>query len=110
LLALELARVELELEDPAFLQDSIKHFRASLAIEPNSSFAWRQLGIAYGRSGNMPMSYLALSEEALHKNNLVDAERLATKALKSLPKGSLDRIRARDVIETVKVKRLQGDK
>ena len=110
LLALELARVELELEDPAFLQDSIKHFRASLAIEPNSSFAWRQLGIAYGRSGNMPMSYLALSEEALHKNNLVDAERLATKALKSLPKGSLDRIRARDVIETVKVKKLQGKK
>ncbi len=110
LLALELARVELEMEDPAFLQDAIKHFRVSLAIEPNSAFAWRQLGIAYGRSGNMPMSYLALSEEALRRNNLADAERLATKASKSLPKGSLGHIRARDVIETVKVKRLQGDK
>ena len=108
LLALELARAELELEDPAFLQDSIKHFRASLAIEPNSAFAWRQLGIAYGRSGNMPMSYLALSEEALRKNNLVDAERLVTKALKSLPHGSLERIHARDVIEAIKVKQLQG--
>ena len=110
LLALELARVELELEDPALLQDAIKHFRASLAIEPDSAFVWRQLGIAYGRAGNMPMSYLALSEEALRKNNLADAERLADKALKSLPNGSLDRIRARDVIETVKVKKLQGGK
>ena len=48
--------------------------------------------------------------DEVDRSKWTDAERLADKALKSLPNGSLDRIRARDVIETVKVKRLQGDK
>ncbi|MDH5772334.1 MAG: M48 family metalloprotease [Rhodospirillaceae bacterium] len=107
LLALGLANVELELGDPALLEDAIKHFRASLMIEPGSAFAWRQLGIAYGRAGNMAMSSLALAEEALRKNNLVDAEHLATRAAEGLAKGSGDYIRALDVIEAIKTTKAQ---
>ena len=103
LLALGLARVELELDDPELLEDAIKHFRASLAIEPESAFSWRQLGIAFGRAGNMAMSSLALAEEALRRNNLPDAERLASKAADGLEKGSADYIRALDVIEATKI-------
>lgn len=110
LILLALGRVELELEDPSYLENAIKHFRASLASDPNSAFTWRQLGIAYGRAANMPMSYLALAEEAIRNGNLSGAERLANKALDGLPKGSVGRIRARDVIETVKVRQLQGKK
>lgn len=104
LLALELARVELELDDPALLESSIEHFRASLALEPESAFAWRQLGIAYGRNGQMAMSALALSEEALRQGRYPDAQRLAKRALKKFKRGSREYIRADDVIAIAKIK------
>lgn len=104
LLALELARVELELGDPSLLQSSIEHFSASLALDSDSAFAWRQLGIAYGRNGQMAMSSLALSEEALRQRRFSDAERLAKRAMDGLENGSRAYIRAEDVMETAKNK------
>lgn len=108
MLGLELGRVELELNDQALLDDAIKHFKSSLAIEPDSSFTWRQLGIAYGRAGNMAMSSLALAEEALRNNDLPAAETLAKKASENLAKGSPDYIRALDVMAAIKVMQPQG--
>ncbi len=102
LIARELGRVELEMGDPALLDDAIGHFRTALAASPQSAFTWRQLGIAYGRKGDMAMSSLALAEAELRKGRKSEADRLARRALKDLPKGSKAEFQALDIIEQAK--------
>ena len=105
LIALELARVELEMDDPALLDNAIKHFHAAVKMGAGSSFIWRQLGIAYGRKGDMGLSALALSEAELRIGQLANAEYQANRAIDLLPKGSSTHLQAQDILEAIKVTR-----
>ena len=101
LIAMELARVELELNDPGRLDSAIEHFRLALRLGENTSFLWRQLGIAYGRQGNIAMSSLALAEAELRIGQLANAELQATRARDTLEKGTSAHLQALDILQSI---------
>jgi predicted Zn-dependent protease len=91
------ARVLIELGQPAQLRQAVEELKAALArSERESPFAWRQLAIARGRLGQMPLADIALAEEALLLNEPRSARELATRAAAALPPGPM-RLRALDI-------------
>lgn len=105
LIAMELARVELELGDPALLDQAIEHFRQTIQMDENTGFVWQQLGIAYGRKGDVGMSSLALAEAELRAGQLSGAEFQANRASEMLPKGTSAHLQALDILESIKIAR-----
>ena len=105
LILIELARVELEMNDPKLLSSAIEHFRKAIRLGLNSSFSWRQLGIAYGRRGDMGLSSLALAEAELYMGQFPNAEYLAKRALKTLDKGTSSYLQAEDILLSIKALR-----
>lgn len=103
LIRLDLARAQLATNDPAMLPGAVENLRASVAREPNRPFVWRQLAIAYGRSGDEADSALALAEEAMLLNKPADARYHAGKAERLLPTGSPGWMQAQDIIAAVDV-------
>jgi predicted Zn-dependent protease len=97
LILTDLARVQLALEDPAMLPDAIDVLRKAVRIDPQYSFAWRQLAIAYGRNGDMKQSTLALAEEAYLQGRWQDAIHHAGKVASEFPRGSREWLRAEDI-------------
>lgn len=89
-------RALMEAGDPALLPAAAGEFEASLRIERESAFTWRQLGIAQGRLGRMAEADLALAEEALLEGDYPAVRLLARRAEGALPNGPL-RLRAQDL-------------
>ncbi len=96
LIRLSFAGVMIELGDPASLRRAVSELEAALDTERESSFVWRQMAVAQGRLGNLPMADLALAEEALLQGDARAARMLATRAEQALPPGPL-RLRAQDL-------------
>jgi len=104
LIRVELARVQLALNDPQLLEAAIVNLRAAVAYERDRAFAWRQLAIAYGRNGQMGESSLALAEEAMLMRNKPEARFHAGKAETLLAAGSPGWIQAQDILQQVNQK------
>lgn len=98
LIRVGLARVQLELQDPALLDAAIANLRAALQAKPDDPFVWRQLAIAHGRNGDMGMSALAMAEEGLLTGDNAAATFHATRASEQLPRGSVGWLQAQDVL------------
>lgn len=109
LIITEFARTELELDDPALLDDAIEHFRLTTQLGEGSSFVWLQLSIAYARKGDIGMSSLARAESDLGAGQLGNAEMHATRASETLEKGTSAHLQALDILEAIKVARAQRD-
>ncbi len=101
LIRVELARVQLSLNDPQLLEAAIVNLRAAVAYERDRAFAWRQLAIAYGRNGQMGESSLALAEEAMLLRNKAEARFHAGKAETLLASGSPGWLQAQDILQQV---------
>lgn len=99
LLRVDLARVELALNDPSLLPDAADNLRTSLHKEPNRPFVWRQLAIALGRNGQMGESSLALAEEAMLLDKPSEARFHAGKAIRELQTGSPSWLQAQDILQ-----------
>jgi predicted Zn-dependent protease len=99
LLRIGLADVQLELNNWEMLDPAIVNLRAALFRERNNPSVWRQLGIAYGRKGDMAQSSLALAEEALLINDKPMARYHAGKAEQMLPQGSPGWLQAEDILQ-----------
>ena len=69
----------------------------SLLTERNNPRMWRQLGIAYGRLGDLGKSWQALSEESFIRGQYQDALRHAKRAQRKLKAGSSSWLRAEDI-------------
>ena len=96
LIRLNHARVLVELGAPQQLRQAISELEAALRTERGSPFAWRQMAIARGRLGELPMADIALAEEALLLGDPRSASILARRAERALPPGPL-RLRAQDI-------------
>jgi predicted Zn-dependent protease len=59
------------------------------------------MAIAYGRNGDLPISSLALAEEALLKRKKTDARFYAKRAEKGLPPNSSYRLQAQDILRAI---------
>jgi predicted Zn-dependent protease len=97
LIRLNHARVLMELGQPAQLRLAVAELEAALRTEGESPFAWRQLGIARGRLGQLPLADMALAEEALLRGDPRTARSLAQRAERALPPGPM-RLRAQDIV------------
>jgi predicted Zn-dependent protease len=92
-----LAQIQIELNEPELLKQAVGHLNRALRSERRNAFYWRQLAIAYGRTGEEGLSSLALAEEAAIQGRRQDALRLAERATRQLPDGSPAQLRVRDL-------------
>jgi len=100
LLRRELARVQIEMNDPALLQAATVNLKAALSQDRSDGFSWRQLAIAQGKLGNMGESSLAMAEEAMVQGKIPDAKYHAGRAEKLLPSGSVGWLQAQDILQS----------
>lgn len=97
LIQIALGRSYIEQNDPQKFEKAIDILEQAVRVEKDSSFAWRQLGIAYGKADRMAESSLALAEESLLQRRYKDANYLAVRAEKGLKTGSPQWLQAQDI-------------
>ncbi len=102
LLRAEFARVLIETATTENLNEAVKHLKFALSRNRQMPGAWRNLGIAEGRLGNVGESALALAEEALLQGRDVDARFHAGKAAEIFPRGSPQWLQAEDLLLAIK--------
>lgn len=95
----DLAKVQIETNDPALLDSAIANLQMALAHDSDEPFNWRQLAIAHGRKGDEAMSSLALAEEAMLQRKPDIAKFHAGKAESLLPRGSRGWLQAQDILQ-----------
>ncbi|MET0546826.1 MAG: M48 family metalloprotease [Caulobacterales bacterium] len=98
LLQVNLARALNALETPESTKEAINLLQAAIAGDADNGFAWRELAIAYERSGDLPMAQLATAESAYTIGDYVRAHEFAQRAQKKLPPASHAWRRAGDII------------
>jgi predicted Zn-dependent protease len=101
----DLARVQIESQDPAMLDPAIANLNTALREDRAQPFYWRQLAVAHGRKGEMAESSLALAEEAMLLNRLPEARFHAGRAEQLLPFGSPGWLKAQDILEAAREKK-----
>ena len=103
-----LGRAMIESGDPLLLRPAVQQLQAALRGERDDSFTWHELGVAWGRLGDLGQANLALAEDALLQGDIKNAHSFAEKADKALPPGP-SRLRAQDIANAVKKENLPGD-
>ena len=94
------ARIALRL--PAFCgvptrEEAEQVLRSAVGRDRENPFAWYQLGMVYGATGDIPRARLASAEQQIMSGRPREALQNAEAAEQSLPRGSTDWIRAGDV-------------
>ena len=98
LLRMALAKAQVEIGDPALLEDALSNLLAATRSEPGLLEAWRLLTIVQGRLGDQGGLALSQAEFRLRGGDPKAAETLANRALDLLPTGSPGWIRAQDIV------------
>ena len=99
LLRLGLGQAEVESEDPALLADAETNLTTAVHLEPEDSFAWQELAIAFGRDNKEGMASYALAEHFLLNGQLSEANYHANKAEQLLGKQGPIWLRIQDIKE-----------
>ncbi|RIV85406.1 peptidase M48 [Aurantiacibacter xanthus] len=84
-------------DDPANLDEAEQVLRAAVGRDRENPFAWYQLGIVYGKRGDIPRARLASAEQQIMSGNPQLALSSAEAAEARLPVGSPDWLRAQDI-------------
>lgn len=84
------------------IDEAIAMLRRTTLNEPRNAGAWRQLGIALGRNGEIGDASVALAEAAMLTGRKDDATLQARRAQNNLPQGSSGWLRAEDILRTAK--------
>lgn len=87
------------------LQTAIQHLKRAQQDEPRSTQVKRLLATAYGRMGLEPQARVYLAEEAMLQGRKAQAVAMAKAALEKLPPDAAERQRARDVINSIDLKK-----
>ena len=107
LLNIELAQVQLETNNPKYVASAKAELMAALQNESDNPDAWRSLAIAYGRSGDIGMAALALSEQGMAQGDYKLAIGQAQRAQQLLQSGP-QRQRAQDLLAEAKRQQQQA--
>jgi len=94
----EYAQALLEKEDPANLQLAVDELKTAAKVDTRNASLHRFFAIAYGRQGNEALAQLELAEEAVLEDKPKTARRMASEAMRHLPAGSREWLRAQDLI------------
>lgn len=87
-------------DSPEASKAAIEHLEYAARHDPEYSPAWRQLAIAYGRTGDRGRAAYASAERFLIEGNKRDARGQANIALRILPAGSPAWLRANDILNS----------
>jgi predicted Zn-dependent protease len=82
-------------------EQAIDHLRAALRLDPLNGSAYLQMSKGYGQLGKTALAQWALAEYYAAAGN-PEARRHAERAIKGLPKGSVEYIRAVDILSAIK--------
>ncbi len=105
----EYAQALLEREDdPATLPTAIAELKIANQAEPRDPQVHRFLAIAYGRQGQEAVAKVELAEEAILEGRSRDGRRMAQDAMRHLPAGSRDWLRAQDLVAASMTRRDRG--
>ena len=102
LLRIGLAHVMIETNREALLKPAIFHLEEAIRYDDTIVLAWRLAATAYGRTGRLGEAALASAEFAMRTGRLDDATRMAERAKRSFKEGSTGRLRAEDLLATLK--------
>jgi predicted Zn-dependent protease len=80
-------------------QEGIEQLKRAILTEDRSPRAHRMLATAYGRIGMEAQTALHLAEEALLQKRYGEAKSNAERALRGLPAGSPDALKAQDILD-----------
>jgi predicted Zn-dependent protease len=105
LLQRSLGQVQLEVGDPALLENAVSNLLGAKFRDNIDPFTWQLLGTAYGKMGKRAESSLALGEAALLTNRLADAKFHAERASGLLEEGSVGWIHAQDILHALENKK-----
>ena len=105
LLRVDLARIQLELNDPTLLDTAKANLERALRAEPQLGSAWRNLAIANGRLGEIGQMALAQAELSALIGDRVAAKAHAERAERELPLGSPGWLRTQDLQQQLGRKR-----
>jgi predicted Zn-dependent protease len=84
-------------EDATNFAEARRVLKAAVARDNDNPFAWYQLGVVYDHDGDQPRAMLATAERYHLEGNAKLAMVSAEGAMKGLPSGSPDWIRAQDI-------------
>lgn len=102
LLRIGLAHTQIELNRPDLIKPALAHLKVAMRDDDTMVLAWRLAATAYGRSGKLGDSALASAEYAFRTGHREDAIRMAQRAKRLLKEGSPSRIRAEDLLTSLK--------
>lgn len=92
------AQALLERDDPALIATAIDELKTAEHAEPRNPDMHRFLAIAYGRQGNEPVAKVELAEQAILEGRVREGRELALVAMRMLPTGSREWLRAQDLL------------
>ncbi len=96
-------------EDPANIAEAERVLKASIVKDNDNPFAWYQLGVVYDQKGDSPRAAMASAERYHLEGRPRLALASAEMAVRSLPSGTPDWLRAQD-IEMVSRTAVEKDK
>jgi predicted Zn-dependent protease len=94
----EYAQALLEKEDAANLQLAVDELKTAEKVDTRNPSLHRFFAVAYGRQGHEALAKLELAEEAVLEDKPKTARRMASDAMRALPAGSREWLRAQDLI------------
>lgn len=102
LLRTEYGRTLIESHRKEDYEEAVRQLKLGLSRDPSSASAWRHLGIAYGKLGDVGRSSLALAEEALLRRREAEVRFHAGRAADLFPRGSPEWLQAEDLLLAIK--------
>jgi predicted Zn-dependent protease len=89
-------------DDPANLPEASKVLKVAVQRDQENPFAWYNLGLVYTKLGDEPRAALASAEKFGLEGNPVQAMRSAEMAMRGIPVGTPDYLRAQDIALTAR--------
>ena len=103
LLRIGLGQAQVSDEQISHIDEAIKNMQQAVRMAPDNPRAWRWLGMAYSRNGDIGLATLATAERYFLAGKFRDAGSQATRAERTLAKGSPGWLRAQDLKATAQL-------
>lgn len=110
LIAAMLGHALVATDDPKNFIEAKQVLKAAVSRDDQNPFAWYQLGIIYDREGDQGRASLATAERSNLEGNAKLAYASANMAMKAIPAGSPDYLRAQDIAMVSRTELAKKDK